>query len=440
MNEPLDLERAAIEHDRDLAWELFDARPQHPQIPQLTQSVLARAPQFTGMIILLAMHRRACGEVDEARRLLHDLLGRRDRQYLGALRTLRDLELAVLDYPEALRLAELVLREDPDADWLDRMELASATAMAVDPETGWAMLDDAVEFCGRTEPDRSAGALGQRSLRFLSLGAPPMRFLEATQQAIEADPSETLLATALAYAYLFDYRPEEAKELLLRVLRQDPTDEVAQGGMIVARAFLDPIERGVGTMQDLRNGGMGEIAWRILRDTLFGTGTREALEALETVMPDGLARSLRPGLDREAARASGGDDKLLEWRDGQIAGSGGLWGDGTAFRLMTGREIRDMDQSMEEHPEDWLQWDGEHEYFTQLLTDDAGAYLFEGAGGRLIRRAPGVADQDVAPSFADWLWDRVAAFGGDDARPGRRSRAAATASVNPGPPEAARGR
>ncbi|MEK8227104.1 hypothetical protein NKG05_15075 [Oerskovia sp. M15] len=41
MNEPLDVERESIERDRDLAWELFEARPQHPRIPQLAQSVLA---------------------------------------------------------------------------------------------------------------------------------------------------------------------------------------------------------------------------------------------------------------------------------------------------------------------------------------------------------------------------------------------------------------
>jgi tetratricopeptide (TPR) repeat protein len=122
MNEPLDLDREAISRDRDLAWELFEAQPQHPRIPELVLSVLATAPELTGMSILLAMHREACGEVDEARRLLQDLMGRRDRQYLNALRRLRDLEDSAGDYDEALRLAELVLREDPEADWRDRMD------------------------------------------------------------------------------------------------------------------------------------------------------------------------------------------------------------------------------------------------------------------------------------------------------------------------------
>ncbi|WP_285036226.1 hypothetical protein [Plantibacter sp. ME-Dv--P-095] len=419
MSEPVGVEREAIEHDRDLAWELFEFQPHHPRIPELAMSVLARAPQFTGMIILLSMHREACGDVEEARRLLRELLGRRDRQFLGALRRLRDLEASAGDFTEAMRLGELVLREDPDADWFDHMDLAAAVAMADDPERGWTSMDGAVELAGRTAPEAYAGALGLRALHFLSTGAPPARFLVAAQQAIEADPSETTLSTALAFAYLYDYRPQEAAELLARVLREDPTDEVAQGGMIVARGFLDPIERGAGTMDDLRRAGMGEIAWRILRDKVFGAGLAEALAALDPLLPAELAASLRPPLDRDAARASGGDDKVLAWRDGQRPGSGGLWGDGRPFRLLSGAEVAALDAAIEQHPAAWPQWDAEHEYFTLLFTDDADAYLFEGAGGRLYRRGAGSDDEEIASSLTDWLWDRVAAFGGADARPGR---------------------
>lgn len=419
MIDPVGVEREAIEHDRDLAWELFEFQPQHPRIPELAMSVLARAPQFTGMIILLSMHRQACGDVDEARRLLRELLGRRDRQFLGALRRLRDLEASTGDFAEAMRLGELVLREDPDADWFDRMDLAAAVSMAADPEQGWASMDDAVELAGRTAPEAYAGALGLRALHFLSTGAPPTRFLAAAQQAIEADPSETTLSTALAFAYLYDYRPQEAAELLARVLREDPTDEVAQGGMIVARGFLDPIERGVGTMDDLRRAGMGEIAWRILRDKVFEAGLAEALAALDPLLPAELGASLRPPLDRDAARASGGDDTVLAWRDGQRPGSGGLWGDGRPFRLLSGTEVAALDEAIERDPAAWPQWDAEGEYFTLLFTDDAGTYLFEGAGGRLYRRGAGRDDEEIASSLTDWLWDRVVAFGGDDARPGR---------------------
>lgn len=429
MQEPVDLERVAIERDRDLAWELYDAQPKHPQIPRLTQSVLARAPQFTGMIILLAMHREACGEFDEARRLLQDLMGRRDRQFLGALRKLRDLEHHERRYDESLRLAELVLREDPEADWLDRMDLGSAMSCSTDPEGGWRMIDEAVDLSARTDPARFPQALGQRALRFLASGAPPERFIPAAQQAIEADPSETLIETALAYAFLYDYRAEEAADAFRRVLRADPLDEVAQGGLYVAKAFLDPIERGVGTMDDLRNAGMGRIAWRMLRDQLFETGVAEALAALDAVMPDDLARSLRPPLDDEAARVSGGEYKVLAWHDGQLPGSGAAWGQDdpfrlipagqtNPFRLMSAEEIAAMDAEIEQDPEAWPLWNDEREYYTQIFTDDAGAYLNEGSGGRLFQRGVGDVDREIAPSLADWLWDRVVAFGGDDPRPG----------------------
>ena len=200
MTEPLDLEHEAVARDRALAWELFEARPEHPEIPRLALGVLARAPELTGMTILLAMHREACGEIDEARTLLRDLVGRRDRQYLNALRRLRDLEASDLRYAESLRLARLVLREDPEADWRDRMELATATALAVDPETGWAMMDDAVALSGRTDPDGYPDALGLRAAWFLTSGAPPGRFLVAAQQAIEADPTDASIATALGFA------------------------------------------------------------------------------------------------------------------------------------------------------------------------------------------------------------------------------------------------
>lgn len=423
MNQPEGAEREAIEHDRDLAWELYDAQPQHPRIPQLAQSVLARAPQFTGMIILTALHREACGEPDEARRLLQELMGRRDRQYVNAVRKLRNLEFSQANYAESLRLAEIVLREDPEATWMDRMELASALAYVDDPETAWRLLDEAVEFSARTDPDGYPDALGQRAARFLTTAAPPDRFLTAAEQAVEADPTESLLATALAFAYLFDYRPYEAREIFARVLREDPTDEAAQGGMFIAKGFIDPLEGTEYTVDDLRRLGMGEVAWRILRDTLFGTGMDEALLALDAVLPDDLSESLLPALDREEARASGGDDKLLAWHDGQQPGTGHLWGTGESFRLMTGAEVHAMDEAIEADPAGWPQWDAQNDYYTQLFTDEAGAYLIEGTAGRLYRRTPGQDDVEIAPSLADWLWDRVVAFGGRDPRPGRAARA-----------------
>lgn len=414
-----DLEREAIERDRDLAWELFEARPQHPRIPQLAQSVLAREPSFTGMIILTALHRQACEEIDEARRLLHELLGRRDRQYPSALRILRDLEYSERQFGEALRLGEEVLREDPEAEWIDEMICATALVYAGDPEAGWRRIDEAVERCARTDPDRYASALTQRAARLLQTGAPPLRFLPAAEEAIAANPSETTLSTVLAYAYLFDYRAEEAETLLRRVLREDPTDTIAQGGMTIARGFLDPIESGEVTMDDFRAGGAGEMYWRMMQGQLFGIGLDEALAALDRVLPRALVRVLRGGLRRKAARETAGERTLLGWRDGQDPGTGAAWGVDEAFRLLSAAEIDELERAMEEDRDAWAQWDPENEYYTLIATDDAGAYFFEGYAGRLYRRAAGEDDREVAPSVADWVWDRVVAFGGADPRPGR---------------------
>ena len=52
-------------------------------------------------------------------------------------------------------------------------------------------------------------------------------------------------------------------------------------------------------------------------------------------------------------------------------------------------------------------------------TDEAGGYFIEGFGGRLYHRVSGAADVEIAPSLADWVWDRVVAFGADERRPGR---------------------
>lgn len=411
-----DVERAAIEHDHDLAWELFEAQPQHPRIAELALGVLAREPSFTGQMVLLALHRQACGQADEARRLLQDLIGRRDRHYVNALRKLRDLELAEFRHDEALRLADLVLREDPEHGWEDRMDRAAAVVYVVGAETGWDEMDRAVELCARHDPDHLSVALGQRALRFLASSAPPARFASAAQAAIEADPTESRIAIALGFARLYEYRAPEADELFRRVLREDPTDPLAQDGMAMTRAFIDPVERGEMTVDVLRQVGLGELAWRLMRDATHEVGLDEALVALDAVLPTDLEAALRPPLEREAARASGGESRLLAWRDGQLPGTGARWGTGTAFRLMTGDEVAAMDEAIEREPDAWPRWDSD-EFYTQLATDDAGSYLIEGFGGRLYRRGPDGPDEEVAPSLADWVWDRVAAFGGQDRRP-----------------------
>lgn len=414
----LSSEQEAIVRDKDLAWEIYDVQPTNPRIPELAQSVLAREPSFTGMIILLALHHEACGEFGVARGLLQELVSRRDRQYVNALRKLRDLEYSDRNFAEALRLSEVVLREDPEGDWMDRMEYGSALVYASSPGEGWLAIDDAVEFCARSQPEYYGEALGQRAVRLLASGAPPERYVPAAEEAIEADPSETILSTALAFAYLYSYRFEDAETLLLRVLRDDPTDEIAQLGIAATRAAVGPLRSGEVSIDELRDAGTGELLWRMFRDLTYQTDLREALAALEEVMPEDLASSLHAGIDVEAARETNGEPRLLEWRNGQTAHTGDLWGTGEAFRLMAGAEIDATESAMKEHPADWPHWNVEEEYFTLLFTDDAGAYRFEGPGGRLCDRGADGETREVAESLSDWVWDRVVAFGGEERRPG----------------------
>ncbi len=421
----VDLEQQAIERDRHLAWELFEVSPTHPRIPELARGVLARAPGSTGMVILQAMHHEALGEPERSRTLLQDLLGRRDRQYENALRTLRDLEFGERNFSEAARLGELVLREDPEAGWMDRMDLGSALVHVADPEAGLQIIDDAVELCGRLDPSGLGDAIAERAARFFSLGASPARFVPAAEAAIRQDPSNATIATVLAFAYLYDYRPQESQALLRRVLSEDPTDEVAQLGLTLAEKFVTPLEEGTVTLEELRAEGAGEIIWRLLRDVSFGTGTESALEELRAVMPADLERTLRPGLDRAAARSSQGEAPLLRWHDGQQPGTGALWGEGAwpaapgPFRLLSGAEVAATEAAIETDRNAWSHWDPDSEYYTFIATDDAGAYAYEGRSGRFMVRGADGGTRDIAESVADWLWDRVVAFGGQERRPGK---------------------
>ncbi|SDG26262.1 hypothetical protein SAMN05216553_106458 [Lentzea fradiae] len=83
---------------------------------------------------------------------------------------------------------------------------------------------------------------------------------------------------------------------------------------------------------------------------------------------------------------------------------------------MSAAEIIAMDAGIEAdqaaHP-DWP----ENEIWEQVMTDDAGAYLVAVAFGALVKRRPGQPDEPVAASMADWVWDRVVQFGGQDPRP-----------------------
>lgn len=410
-----DVERAAIEHDRNLAYELYSARPTHPQVPLLAHRVLAREPAFTGMIVLLAKYHAACGDVDEARRLLKELMGRRDHNYESAVTTLSGVEMQASNYAEARRLGEMVLREQPDAHWVEHMELGMAMARTGEREAGWLRMDKAVEIAAARGPEELRRALGLHATRLFSTGAPPERVLRVAEEAYAADPTDNMLAVMIGHLYLFGYRPEEALRLFERALREEPTLEAAQAGITVTRAFFKPIETGTATLDDLREAQLGEHAWQRYVEAFFHAGLRDALAALDEVMPAALASTLRPPIDRAAVRGTSGDRVILPWHDGQERGTGDLWGATEPFRLMTVAEVVETQES-DEGREDW---EDKPDYYSVIFTDDAGSYLLEGLGGRLIRRSPGVPDVEVAPSVAEWMWDRVAAFGGHDPRPGK---------------------
>ncbi|MGD7732393.1 tetratricopeptide repeat protein [Propionibacteriaceae bacterium G57] len=403
------------ERDAELAWELYEAQPTHPEIPRLAMRVLLAQPGRSGMRILLARWHDARGEVDEARKVLHDLVGLHDQQFVNAVRELRDLEAHERNYDQALHWARLVLRREPDG-WFDHMRLAVLVAMADDLETGWDMMDEAVAMCARTAADAMPGALTYRALHLLITFAPVPRFLEAARPAFEADPGSEFLAHAMAYAYMHEYRFDDAEAHLLGMLRIDPTDEVAPPLLNMIRTIMDSLDEHEVSVDLLREQGLMEFSWKSLRANESGTSLAHALAALDDVMPAELRAVLRPPAPAEIAAESGGDRDIALWRDGQQPGTGALWGADEPFRLLSVAEIAEMDAAIEADPAAFPHWDAEESYFSQLLTDDAGAYLIEGPHGCLYRRGP-EGDVELAPSASDWFWDRVVAFGGADPRP-----------------------
>lgn len=71
------------------------------------------------------------------------------------------------------------------------------------------------------------------------------------------------------------------------------------------------------------------------------------------------------------------------------------------------------------------------DYYSQVMTDDLGAYLIIRVDDIAIRRA-GAEDVVIGPSLSDWFWDRVAAFGGTDPRPqARPDEAPPTTGITP---------
>lgn len=420
------IEPDPIERDVDLAWELFEAQPTHPEVGRLATRVLAQQPTRNGTRILLAMHREACGEIDEARELLLNVAGQRDRHFTDAARKLRSLEQSACQHQDARRWAEIVLREDQES-WVDWIALGITTAMAGDLERGWQQLDEAVELCARTDADHVPDAFTARAVYLMQSWAPPERFIPAAEEAIRADPSSEFIGGPLAWAYLRQGRFDDAEALSLRLLRVDPMDGLAQGVITLLREWQAVVAKGEVSFADIHESGLVELAWAGRRDELLGTDVISALAALEAVMPAELRAALRPPLPAEAARESPGEAEIAAWHDGQEPGTGALWKLDGDFRLMSSAEITAMDEMIEADPDAHPQWryDALSEHYSQVMTDDDGGYLIVTLENVAIRRA-GSEDAVVAPSLSDWVWDRVAAFGGADPRPlgSTRSRTA----------------
>ncbi|MGF3052855.1 hypothetical protein ACQUSY_02630 [Microbacterium sp. YY-03] len=417
--EEQDVEQEAIARDRDLAWELYEAQPDHPKIPEIVASVLARSPQSTGQIILLARHYQEVGRVDEARDLLHDLMGRRDRQYANAARELRDLEHSAENFDEAVRLARIVLEEEPGESWSDLFDLGRALTFAESPSVGWPVVDAAVAQAAAASPERYADAVGLQATHLLESLAPPDVIVPVIEEAVRLNPTEPMLSITLTFAYLYTYRPIEAEDLILRVLREDPTDQSAQFGYTMAHAMAQPLREGLATIEELRDSGLGEYAWLIMYETRYDCDAVSALAALDEVMPDDVRRSLRPPLSTEQASEGSGESQILSWHDGQEPGSGALWGAEHPFRLLSDAEITATEAARLADPTTaWVWGDDGPTYMSVVATDDDGNYLLVVAGGRLVLR--NTEDHPFAPSLANWLWDLAVNFGAPDPRPSSR--------------------
>jgi tetratricopeptide (TPR) repeat protein len=429
----------AVERDLDLAWELFAAQPTHPKVAELALRVLAAQPERSSVSLLLANHHEICGRTGEARRLYLRVAGRRDHQFINAARALRQLALAENDHPEALRWARTVLREEQEG-WGDWMELGLARVLCGEHEDGWRQLDEALALCSRTAPDELPDALGKRAVHLLRSFAPPDRFVPAAEEAIRADAANSWVALVLGWSYLVQYRFADAERIGLRLLREDPTDDLAQGLVGTARTILRIVENAHAqdvTLEDIRRSGVIELGWRRLRDEMLGTDLASALAALDDVMPADLRATLRPGVP--ISDVPGSDqlgsvaaEDLVAWHDGQQPGSGAAWGLPEPFRLMSAAEVIAMSAEIEADPAAHPDWP-ENEVWEQVMTDDAGAYLVVVALGALVKRRPGHPDEPVAESMADWIWDRVADFGGRDPRPAPRKAEALPTDLPPVP-------
>ncbi|MBZ2199721.1 tetratricopeptide repeat protein [Occultella gossypii] len=406
-----------VERDDDLAWELFDVQPTHPEVGRIATRVLAQEPWRNETRRLLAMHRMACGELDEAREILLAVIGARDSVFVDAAEALYELEKYASNYDEARRWAETAVRAGPES-WANQMRLGAATAMAGDPELGWHLLDDAVARCARTDPDELTSALAERTIAHFESVAPAERVIPAAEEAVRADPSNEYVSTALVWAHVHAGRYDDAEDVSLGLLRLDPTNAPARNAVSMIRMMRTKAkEQGI-TFAEIHESGMVRLAWTERRERMLGIDLPAALTALDDVLPDELRAALRPGLGDAARGSSMGDQELTAWHDGQEPGTGALWRDGGGFRLLSSAEIAALDEAIEADPGAYPEWKHERlaDDYAQVMTDDHGGYLVATYRGVIVRRS-GADDVLVSPTLADCFWDRVAAFGGRDPRP-----------------------
>lgn len=406
------------DRDRELAWDLYDAQPTNAKIEELAYRVLADEPWRTGMLILLADHYAARRRTDDARHKYEEVMGRRDQYFANAAAALRDLELSARNYARALELAIVAVEEDSEL-WFNHMQLGNAMAACGDFEAGWDLMDDAVAMCGRTMPDMVGTALAAQITRLAEGFAPPERQIPVAQAAIEADPANIWASEMLGWSYLLQYRFDDAEDLALRLLREDPQNELMHTLLSLARKFRKTVYENELPPEEVRAAGLIEIAWRHQNDMERGLDLESALAALEKVLPDDIRATLRDPADpAEAAQLTRVVRTITLWHDGQAPGTGAVWGTDEPFRLMTTAELNELDAAIGADPAAHSEWP-EDEMWDQVLTDDRGAYLAIVGFGRLVRRERDRDDIVVAASIADWVWDRVAALGGRDPRPRR---------------------
>ncbi|GAA4816544.1 tetratricopeptide repeat protein [Nocardioides caeni] len=412
-----------VQRDSDLAYELYDVRPEHPEIGHLARRALAAEPWRSGLRVLLANHLEALGELDESREILLAVVGQRDHAFVDAARDLRDLEHRVGRYEEALRWAETVLGEDSEG-WSDWGMFGAIKGQLGEPTLTWQILDEAVERCATTAPDELTDALAFRATGLIATFAPSERFIAAAEEAVRADPANGYVALCLVWAYIHQGRFDDAEELALRMLREDPTDEGPAIPVRMLRTVRGIMEREGMDMAELHRHGILERMWTDQRDRLLGVDVVSALTALEPLLPPAVLATLHPPIP-EDGDDTGACEELVSWHDGQDPGAGDAWRLPGDFRLMSAAEIRAMDAAVEADPASYPQWaeDSLDSYYQQLMTDDAGGYLIVTITGELAIRRAGAEDEVVSASIADFFWEQVAARGGRNPRPRPQPRA-----------------